>query len=384
MSKDYYKILNISKDASEDEIKKTYRKLALLYHPDKNLGNDEACEKFKEIGEAYSILGNVDKKKQYDLMGMVDENFMHEDPFSVFNQIFQQHMGSFMNMKYDDNVNIGNIFSNVSGMPNGSFPFGNVHVRVHTFPTDVFQNNIEQSHNFEQNEEDIPNIPNISNIFNNIFKNKDNKKNGEIEMINGKPDNITYNIDVSFAEIYNFKKKKLTIIRNRIKNGLNIEKKKKIEIPIYDKEILLENEGHEFKNYKEKGDIIINIFNKKNKNFKRINDYDILTYKDILLNQFYSAFIFEIKLPNGEKIKIQTEKMNNDNFLIQKISKKGLPYQDENKIICYGNLYILYKIILPEKLEDLKNITEIIEDLPINNEYHTAYNCNLDEIFKND
>ena len=196
MSKDYYKILNIQKDASEDEIKKTYRKLALLYHPDKNPGNDEACEKFKEISEAYGILGNNDKRKQYDLMGMVDENFMHEDPFSVFNQIFQQHMGGFMNMKYDDNVNIGNIFSNVSGMPHGAFPFGNVHVRVHTFPTDVFQHNIEQSHNFEQNEEDLPNMPNISHIFNNIFKNKDNKKNGELEMINGKKDNKVYNIDV--------------------------------------------------------------------------------------------------------------------------------------------------------------------------------------------
>ena len=114
-NKDYYSILNVDKNSSDEDIKKSYKKLALIYHPDKNNGNEEATEKFKEISEAYSVLGNKEKRSQYDTMGIVDGNFGDEDPFSVFNSIFKQHVSSFMNMNYDNDVNIGNIFSNISG-----------------------------------------------------------------------------------------------------------------------------------------------------------------------------------------------------------------------------------------------------------------------------
>ena len=69
MAKDYYQILGISRSASQDEIKKAYRKLAHQYHPDK--GGDE--KKFKEINEAYQILSNQEKKSQYDRFGSVFE-----------------------------------------------------------------------------------------------------------------------------------------------------------------------------------------------------------------------------------------------------------------------------------------------------------------------
>lgn len=67
--KDYYKILGVSKSASQDEIKKAYRKLAIKYHPDKNAGNKEAEEQFKEIGEAYEVLRDPEKRKKYDQLG---------------------------------------------------------------------------------------------------------------------------------------------------------------------------------------------------------------------------------------------------------------------------------------------------------------------------
>ncbi|WP_295648674.1 J domain-containing protein [uncultured Mucilaginibacter sp.] len=67
--KDYYKILGVKKDASADEIKKAYRKLAVKYHPDKNAGNKAAEEKFKEANEANEVLGNPEKRKKYDELG---------------------------------------------------------------------------------------------------------------------------------------------------------------------------------------------------------------------------------------------------------------------------------------------------------------------------
>ena len=67
--RDYYEVLGVDKSASADEIKKAYRKMAIKYHPDKNPGDKEAEEKFKEAAEAYSILSDPDKKSRYDQFG---------------------------------------------------------------------------------------------------------------------------------------------------------------------------------------------------------------------------------------------------------------------------------------------------------------------------
>ena len=69
MKKDYYKILDISQEANEEEIKKAYRKQALKYHPDKNKGDKKAEENFKKISEAYGVLSDPEKKNNYDTYG---------------------------------------------------------------------------------------------------------------------------------------------------------------------------------------------------------------------------------------------------------------------------------------------------------------------------
>ena len=66
MPKDYYNVLSVSRSASQDEIKKAYRKLAIKYHPDRNQGDTSKEEKFKEASEAYGVLGNTEKRAQYD------------------------------------------------------------------------------------------------------------------------------------------------------------------------------------------------------------------------------------------------------------------------------------------------------------------------------
>ncbi len=106
--RDYYEVLGVAKNADADEIKKAYRKAAIQYHPDKNPGDKEAEEKFKEAAEAYDVLSNPDKRARYDQFGHAGMHgaagggaggfegfggFSMEDIFSQFGDIFGGHFG---------------------------------------------------------------------------------------------------------------------------------------------------------------------------------------------------------------------------------------------------------------------------------------------------
>jgi curved DNA-binding protein CbpA len=94
MEENYYEILGLDKNATESEIKKAYRKLAVKYHPDKNPNNKEAEEKFKVISEAYSVLSDKEKKEQYDRFGKQGiggnggPNMSNVNPHDIFNVFF--------------------------------------------------------------------------------------------------------------------------------------------------------------------------------------------------------------------------------------------------------------------------------------------------------
>ncbi len=98
--RDYYEVLGVSKTATDDEIKKAYRKIAIKYHPDRNPGNKEAEEKFKEAAEAYDVLHDQQKRQQYDQFGFnapgggFGDGFSSmDDIFSMFGDIFGGHGG---------------------------------------------------------------------------------------------------------------------------------------------------------------------------------------------------------------------------------------------------------------------------------------------------
>lgn len=123
--RDYYEVLGVDKNATEDQIKKAYRTIAIKYHPDRNPGNKEAEEKFKEAAEAYDVLHDPQKRQQYDQFGFNGpqggfggfsaSSMNMDDIFSMFGDIFggragfggfssarrgpQQHRGSDLRLK---------------------------------------------------------------------------------------------------------------------------------------------------------------------------------------------------------------------------------------------------------------------------------------------
>jgi len=119
VSKDYYKILGVNKDTTPEDIKKAFRKLAIKYHPDKNPGDNSAEEKFKEINEAYAVLSDPEKRRQYDTIGSSEfhSKFSQEDIFrnfdfgdvfrdiggDVFGKIFYGGRGG-KNVSFDDTI----------------------------------------------------------------------------------------------------------------------------------------------------------------------------------------------------------------------------------------------------------------------------------------
>lgn len=125
--KDYYKILGVEKSVSDAELKKAYRKLAKKYHPDVNQNDEVAANKFKEINEAYEVLSDKDKRKQYDMFGS-NYNFSGGDNFDPRNYGFNgsyssSNMGGFsdfFNMFFGGNSksNMGG-FGGFSGFENG-------------------------------------------------------------------------------------------------------------------------------------------------------------------------------------------------------------------------------------------------------------------------
>ncbi|MBA4396220.1 MAG: integrase [Syntrophus sp. (in: bacteria)] len=118
MADDYYKTLGVEKSASEEDIKKAYRKLAMKFHPDRNPGNKQAEEKFKKLSEAYAVLSDHEKRKQYDSFGSdaFRQRYSQEDIFRNFD---------FSDILKEFNFNLGGRGSrNFGGGRNQTFTFG--------------------------------------------------------------------------------------------------------------------------------------------------------------------------------------------------------------------------------------------------------------------
>ncbi len=166
MAKDYYEILGVDKNASDDEIKKAYRKLAKKWHPDANPDNrKEAEEKFKEVGEAYSVLSDAQKRKNYDQFGTAE--------------------GSPFGSGYGNGSGFGGFGNGFGGFGNGSY----------TYTTSGF--------GFDDVVDDF-----VSSIFGG------GRKRTRTANTTQKGQDLSYDMDISFEEAFKGTQKEFTINKN--------------------------------------------------------------------------------------------------------------------------------------------------------------------------
>lgn len=303
----FYKVLNVDENATQDEIKKAYRKLSLLNHPDKNKSPD-AVEKFKNINAAYQVLGDVEERKKYDNQRKrgTNINMDHVDMNDIFNSFFGNNMPPHMSSMFGGNM----------GAP--SFARGGPNIRI-------FQNG----------------RPVNINTLN-------------------KPVPIVKNLKISLEQSYNGDNVPLEVERWIFEDNVRKMEKETLYIPLKkgidnNEMIILENKGNVMNNIK--GDIKLMITLQNDSEFKR-EGMNLILEKNISLKEALCGANFVIKHISGKQLKFNNEPgiVIKDN-LIKKIDGFGME-RDNSK----GSLFIKFKIQYPDRLtnEQVERIKEIL------------------------
>lgn len=302
-----YDILKVNKNTSIEDIKKAYRKLALKYHPDKNIGDkEESSKKFKEISEAYQILSDPEKKKIYDNFGKVHHNFV--SPENLFQHIFKDVDPKIVKF-------ISNTYSNISEAINQS-ENGNI--------KDIFTNIDSKSI--------ITDSLEALKIYLNNSRNKNtesfNKVKNNIHIIDIHKICENNNIILPLENYFKFSDFTINILEKqqsyiyKLKTEFNTQ-----EITLKDKKIKF------------------TLVDEPNDKFQRINSYDLLINIDIGFIDYHDGFhfIFEFLDININR----SINLFKNNSLIIKLNNKGFPIWSEHK---RGDAYIVFKITSKDRL----------------------------------
>lgn len=315
MSENFYEILEIPETSSIDEIKKSFRRLSMLYHPDKNKNNPDATAKFQKISEAYETLGDNDKKREYDMM--------RNNPF--IKMVNGHSGGGFQNPMED-------IFTNLFG----GIPFAHMNSFGHEQSNSPFGGNIRIFHN---------GVPiNHQGFFQGVQK----------------PTPIIKNILVPIDKILTGTVIPIDIERWIINNGNKIFENETVYVTVpkgidEGELIVLKDQGNVLKD-DIKGDIKIFVKIENNTEFKR-SGIDLIYEKIITVKEALCGFTFELKYITGKIYTIN----NNSGNIISDGYKKIIPNMGFSRDNHNGNLIIIFNVKFPDKLTDetiskLKNI----------------------------
>lgn len=289
---DYYSTLGISKEASSDDIKKAYRKLARKYHPDLNPNDKEANIKFQQINEANEVLSNPEKRKKYDQYG---EQWKHAEEFEKAQQNSNQKSKTY--------------YSNAGGNP-----------------FEGYQNYSSEGFGSED----------FSDFFSELFGSRKSGRKDRTQSFKGA--DYSSELTLPLREASETHKKTLNI------NGKQI----RITIPAGIKngqQIKLSGYGGEGSNGAPKGDLYITFNILEDDKFKRLNN-DLYTTENIDLYTSVLGGEITVKTLSGKvKLKIPEGTQNGTKI---RLKGKGFPiYKKEDQ---FGDLFITYNVIIPKNL----------------------------------
>ena len=294
MAEDYYQILGIDKKASQDDIKKAYRKLALKYHPDRNQGNASAEERFKKISEAYAVLGDVEKRKQYDSFGSQEafnRSFSQEDIFRGFD--------------------LNDILRDLGGFGSA----GRMRGQNRGYGTD--------------------------DLFSQLFRGQQQQY--RQQPVPRKGQDLEYNLSISIEDAYSGSEKRITFKKD---DGGLTEMTVKVPKGIdTGKKMRLAGKGLPGSGGGPPGDMFINVKIAPHQFFTREGD-DIFIHKSITFPQAALGTSVDIRMPDGETKRIKVPPGTQANT---RIRMKGFGFP-KFRGTGRGDGYVRFSIEVPKKL----------------------------------
>ncbi len=305
---EYYEILGLSKGASAQEVKKSYRKLALKYHPDKNPDDKAAEEKFKEISEAYAVLSDPEKKKQYDTYGSADfhQRYSQEDIFKNFNM---------------DDILRQFGFGGAGGAGRGG---------------GGFRMNMGGAGGGSQ--------------FSNIFSQAGGAANGgcgggcHSQQPPPKGQDMTYQLSVTLEDVLNGAEKSIALRNNGTNNSVNVKVPKGIEAG---KKLRLKGKGGQAPPGGVPGDLFLKIDISPHELYQREGN-NLIFEKKIPFSQACLGAKIDVETLEGKKFKVNIPAgIQGDSKL--RLKGYGLPVGSHNG---RGDLFVRVGVDIPQELDD--------------------------------
>lgn len=309
---DYYKILGLENGATTSDIKKAYRKLALKYHPDKTMGDKQLEAKFKEISEAYAVLSDPEKKKQYDTYGSADfhQRYSQEDIFRGFdiNDILRQFGFDSTGSRAGFRTNMGSM----GGMGGGGSPFGS--------------------------------------FFN---QGSSGCGGGGCHSAPEKGQDMTYQITVSLEEVLNGAERTISLRKNGTPQNVSVKIPKGIE---QGKKLRLQGKGGTSRNGGPPGDLYLKVDIESNEEYSRYGD-DLIIKKLISYSEACLGADIEVATLEGKKFKVKVAPGTTHESKLR-IRGYGLPAGPMGE---RGDLFVQICVKVPQELSDDQK--EAIEQL---------------------
>ena len=309
MSNNFYEILEVPETSSIDEIKKSYRRLSMMYHPDKNKNNPDATSKFQKISEAYETLGDSEKKKEYDMM--------KNNPFI---KLMSSQQGGQPGLNPMEDL-FANLFGGIPFGPMSSFGQGQGQDSPH-FGTNVriFHNGIHvNAQGFSQGLQ--------------------------------KPTPIIKNLVIPIDKILTGTTIPVDIERWIIQDGHKVFENETVYVTVPkgvdEGEIIVLREKGNVSRDDCKGDIKLFIKIENDTDFKR-SGLDLIYEKTITVKEALCGFTFELKYITGKVYTIN----NNSGNIISHGYRKIIPNMGFTREQHMGNLIIIFNVKFPEKLTE--------------------------------